>query len=508
MKKGATNRNQIVFRADADTRMGAGHIMRCLSLAQAWQDTGGRATFLTMSDSALLKDRLKSEGMTVENLAAQQGSSQDAAQTAVLAQHVGAAWVIVDGYHFDVGYQEMLNKSGVQLLVIDDMGRSDLCDADIVLNQNIHAGEHLYPNRKANIQLMLGTRYALLRREFRKWRQWKRHTPPEARNILVTLGGSDPDNATRKVMQALNHIGAKELEVAVVVGPSNPHISSLKDAAARCPSGIRLLHSAGNMAELMAWADIGISAAGSTLYEMAFMGLPGLVLMIADNQAPLAEELHKAGAVLNLGWQQNLSCDEIGRAIKQMVMDPQMRRKISLRGREMVDGKGVRRVMAQMNHRTLTFRKVCAKDCRVIWEWANDTDARSVSFTSEAIPWEEHVQWFSSKLSDPNCLFYIIKNGEGAPVGQVRYDLCEDEAVISISIDPQFRRGGYGSQAIRLLSQEVFNTSDVEIIHAYVKQDNEISAGAFLKSGFEKIGTQNIHGHQAIDLALMKEAMI
>ena len=156
----------------------------------------------------------------------------------------------------------------------------------------------------------------------------------------------------------------------------------------------------------------------------------------------------------------------------------------------------------------LRLRQVCEDDCRLLWEWANDPEVRAVSFSSEPIPWEQHVKWFKSKLKDPHCIFYIAINSDGVPVGQVRYEAEGNGAVVSVSIDRKFRGKGYGSMMIWVASQKLFGISDVTAIHAYVKQGNEASDRAFVKAGFRKVGTTVIRGHQAIHLVLQKDGLI
>ena len=155
----------------------------------------------------------------------------------------------------------------------------------------------------------------------------------------------------------------------------------------------------------------------------------------------------------------------------------------------------------------LKLRQVSEKDCRLIWTWANDPEVRAVSFSSEAIPYEHHVTWFESKLNDPSCYFYIAEDRNHEPVGQVRYEREGTEAEISISLDRKFRGKGYGSSLIRLASQELFEVSDVEVIHAYIKEGNEAAIGAFKKAGFNSIGITRKNEHQAHHLVLGKEEL-
>lgn len=337
--------NQIVIRADANTRIGAGHIMRCLALAQAWRQAGGDATFLTVPDSSMLENRLKSEGMTVKHLSARPGSYFDAAETTALAKEINASWVVVDGYQFDGVYQQVLKKSGLSLLFVDDYGHADHYYADLVLNQNIYAHEDLYTNRESYTRLLLSTRYALLRQEFLKWHDRNRKTSEQARKLLVTLGGGDPENVTAKVLEAVEQIKLAGLEVVVVIGGNNPHYGTLQSSIRNNSSDIRLMQNITDMSEMMAWPDIAVSAGGSTCWELAFMGLPAVLLVFADNQEKIASGLDQAGVVINLNRHTEVSVEQVADILLKLIEDYKLRQEMSWRGRELVDGKGSARVV-------------------------------------------------------------------------------------------------------------------------------------------------------------------
>lgn len=477
----------LLIRADASAQIGTGHVMRGLALAQAWQDAGGCVTFLMSSGASALEERLKAEEMDVVHQSAQSGGADDARQTIELAKQVGAPWVIVDGYHFDATYQRQIKDAGHSLLFIDDYGHAEHYYADLVLNQNIYAGENFYVHREPHTQLLLGLRYALLRREFWTWRDWKREIAPHAHKILVTLGGSDPANATLRVIQALGQMAKDDmngLETIVVAGGSNPHYDELRHTIQTLPLSIRLERSVTNMPELMAWADIAISAAGSTCWELAFMGLPTLATAIAENQRPIATGLEQIGATINLGWHESLSSTEIAQVLSPLLVDAEKRSEMSRRGRELVDGRGAERVYARLQSEKLTLREVREDDCRLLWEWANDPAVRAVSFSSQPISWEDHVEWFHSKINAPNHVIFIALDDEGTPVGQVRYTLEGNEAVISTSVAAHSRGRGFGSIMIHRADQKLFATLDVKVIHAYIKPDNDPSKRAFTSAGY------------------------
>jgi UDP-2,4-diacetamido-2,4,6-trideoxy-beta-L-altropyranose hydrolase len=338
----------LVIRADASIQIGTGHIMRCLALAQAWQEKGGQAIFVLANKSPALEARLGLEGMKVVYLLVEAGSSEDAKQTADFAHQFEAEWVVVDGYHFGSEYQKAIKNFGVSLLFVDDYGHAGHYYADLVLNQNISAHEDLYQSRETYTQLLIGTQYVLLRREFWQWRDWQREINPIARNLLVTLGGSDPDNVTLKVIQALSQVNVDDFEVIVIVGGSNPHYEELQAEVAASKLSISLQQNVNNMTELMAWADMAIAAGGSTNWELAFMGLPSLVITVAENQHAIAAELDAQGLIIHLGWHQQITLEQIRLAVQELIDKPNKREEMSKKGRELVDGNGANLVASQM----------------------------------------------------------------------------------------------------------------------------------------------------------------
>ncbi len=294
-------------------------MMRCLALAQACLAEGGQAHFLMGSEGANLAQRILNEGAQVGYLSAQGGSEADAEQAIALAQSCQANWVVVDGYRFGSEYQKWLKDAGLKVLAIDDYGHASHYWADVVLNQNITADEALYHSREPYTQLLLSTRYALLRKEFWPWRNWQRQIPPIASKVLVTLGGSDPDNVTLLVIQALQKAQIDGLEAVVVVGGSNPYYEQLNQAIKSSEASIILKQNVTNMPELMAWADLAITAGGSTCWETAFMGLPSLVIVIAENQQESALKLAELGLAIVLGQRDLSTEDKLSHSLSYLI---------------------------------------------------------------------------------------------------------------------------------------------------------------------------------------------
>lgn len=321
--------------------------MRCLALAQGWQTQGGKVVFITHCESEVLHRRLSYQGVEVVRLEHSYPHSSDPETTRRLLREVPTAIVVIDGYHFDSEYHGILQQDIQKLLVIDDTAHLPFYDADVILNQNIYAADLSY-NCPGETRLLLGARYALLRDEFLAWQNWERSIPIVARKILVTMGGSDQHNQTLKVVRALQHLEIEDLSVRAVIGASNPHLQTVQTFVNDSSVKIELIHNATNMAELMAWADIAVSAAGSTCWELAYMGLPSVLIVLADNQTGIAEGLDRTGFSYNSGWFEQVTDQAIAEMLSELLTDVALRRSIYKCGRELVDGKGAERVIHEL----------------------------------------------------------------------------------------------------------------------------------------------------------------
>jgi UDP-2,4-diacetamido-2,4,6-trideoxy-beta-L-altropyranose hydrolase len=319
--------------------------MRMIALGQAWQAQGGEVQFLCAEITSALEERLASEGFELSRISAVLGSKEDLKQTThLIADTLQAdrknARVVLDGYHFGSDYQLGIKASGFKLLVVDDYGHADFYHADWVLNQNISAREELYAKRSPDTKLLLGPKFAMLRKEFLPYKGWQREIVPVAKKILVTLGGSDPDNVTLKVIQALIDL---DLHVKVVIGGSNPHLREIenfiqcqKDSTAL----VEVVVNAANMPELMAWADVAVAAGGSTSWELALMGLPALVFTFSENQKEIALAIENMGLGVYVGWANQETYKKFQNFFINFLCNSNQRRKISILGKSSIDGMG------------------------------------------------------------------------------------------------------------------------------------------------------------------------
>jgi len=341
----------LLIRADATTQIGTGHLMRCIALAQAWQDSGGRITFLSDCQSDVLRRHIIDEGFSFIPIKKRHPDPQDLTITlenlsAMSNQALPKKWLVIDGYHFTTDYQKEIKESGYHLLVIDDYNHLPYYHADILLNQNINAHNLKYLCDADTIKLF-GCTYTLLRQEFLKYKGLRREVPEKANKILVTLGGADPDNVTLSIIEAIKKLNDSTLDVKVVVGPANPNLKILKKTIHQMPSSIQLLHEA-NMPDLMQWSDIAISGGGSTCWELSFMGVPFFIIVMAQNQEGIAIGLDNAKVASSCGWFSQLSLHIISKQLKKLINDRKSRKKYSEKGRGLVDGLGAERIIDSM----------------------------------------------------------------------------------------------------------------------------------------------------------------
>lgn len=334
----------LLIRADANPQIGAGHVMRCLALAQAWQDEGGRSVFLMEPGAPAVEERLRNESMQVRTLLSQSGTFHDAAELATLSRDIAAAFVVVDGYHFPSEYQQQLKQTALRLVTIDDDAALQNYYGDVIVNPNPGAETLKYPCLPGT-RLLMGTKYALLRREFRSCGGTRRSVAERGRNVLITMGGADPDNATAEVLEALAQLPSAGIKVTVVIGPNNIHEGRLRNLSARLRVPIDLQTNVLNMRDLIAAADLCVTAAGGTWWELAFMGTPMLLVAIAENQRSIGNKLAEEGCAVSLRSACSLSKQTIASAVWDLLQDSGRRQQLAENGRRLVDGRGAARVV-------------------------------------------------------------------------------------------------------------------------------------------------------------------
>ena len=491
---------RLLIRADASPTIGTGHIMRCLALAHAVKINGGSVCFFAAEMPDFLKEKIIHDGCEYQSLTTTAYGPDDAQETLTHAYTFGAQWIILDGYAFDRTYRKALQGKGIPLLALQD-SPAEYGDAEIILNQNIGA-EASAGSQPSTTQLLAGPRFALLREEFAKQRTNKVFGK-SAENILVTLGGADPSNMTGKIIEALAAMHMQR--VTVVIGGAHPERVALENAAKR--AGFTCISNATNMPQLIMEADIALAAGGTTTYELACMGVPMILVVLAENQRSVANEWENAGAAINLGWHADVTPEVIQQAVQSLREHPEKRLMMSQKSQSLVDGYGALRVCQKLSGDPLWLRNAVAGDCMLVFGWANDPETRAVSFSGTSIAEDDHRNWFTKKLASPDDQLYIAVDTDDHPVGLVRFAVEGNRAVISINLDKAHRGKGYGTALIKQGCNHLFTTSDAVEVDAFIKPENTASIKAFQKAGFEQHGISEIHGQSALHMTIARATM-
>jgi len=338
----------LLLRTDARFDIGTGHLMRLLALADAWRShtRGGKIILLGDVAVAGLRQRLEHFAIEFQSLAHPYPETDDLATLASLTKELRPAWIVLDGYHFDADYQFAARALGFPLLVIDDFAHHRSYSADLLLNANPDATQLSY-NLEPNTRLLFGSRFCLLRPELRTARD--ANSLPVAqygRKLLITMGGADSHGLSFLALQAFAELGT-EWEAKIVLGSANQRGEELRNAAAGYPN-VEILADVQNMGALMLWADLALAAAGTTTWELAYLGVPALLIVTADNQIRVAAAAQSLGCAINLGWWENLTITDLISALRALAANFRHRRNMTNVGRRTIDGKGAVRVVRAM----------------------------------------------------------------------------------------------------------------------------------------------------------------
>lgn len=375
---------KIAFRTDASLQMSSGHVMRCLTLADVLRAQGAQCHFISRAHPGHLMEVIRQRGYiinclespvkqaqaAIRNIAAtvqdaQQNSPHepahaawlgstwqaDAQETAALLASLQPDWLVVDHYALDQRWEDVVAAHCRQLLVIDDLAdRPHRCD--LLLDQNLGRQPQDYAALvPAHCQVLTGPHYALLLPEFAALRPYslqRRQAHPALRQLLITMGGVDQPNATGQVLQALKTCALPaDCRITVVMGLTAPWLQNVQELAVQMPWPTDVVVNVNDMAQRMVDSDLAIGAAGSTSWERCCLGLPTLMVVLADNQKEAAAHLEHAGAAHCLSLNDQLQQQIQARLILLLSQREQLSQ-MFICSSEITDGKGVERIVATM----------------------------------------------------------------------------------------------------------------------------------------------------------------
>ncbi|KAA5802373.1 UDP-2,4-diacetamido-2,4,6-trideoxy-beta-L-altropyranose hydrolase [Alkalicaulis satelles] len=323
------------FRCDAGAAIGAGHLMRCLTLAQALKDRGWQAQFHCRDLPGAGLDRIAEAGFAFHLHAA-----DDAGEVRTALSDGPPGWLIVDHYGLDAEFERAACPPGWRVMVIDDLA-DRTHDCALLLDQTPGRAASDYDGRVGeDCRRLIGPDYALIRPEFAAARR-ERKPGPLAR-LLLAPGGTDPVNMAGAVLEAL--AGRSDLHITVVLGAGAPHVEAVSRLLVQRGDRGRLITDSRDMAGLMASHDLAIGAGGMSALERAVMGLPSLIITLADNQFLAARTLDEAGAAVLIGDARAPGWTAALAPALEALADPERRVKMARAGLALVDGQGAGRV--------------------------------------------------------------------------------------------------------------------------------------------------------------------
>jgi UDP-2,4-diacetamido-2,4,6-trideoxy-beta-L-altropyranose hydrolase len=501
-KKGglmAVKKNRVLIRPGSGADVGSGHLMRMLALAGGCRRLGFGVSFAVGDIPGTIARKITDLGCELILVTAERGSEDDANETHNLATDRNADWLVLDGYCFDDHYQGLVKPDTSLLMVVDDFGHGTHFNADMVLNQNAYADASRY-HELPDTKVLCGIRYTMLKPEFDRQQNdktQKQKVRGTAKRILVTMGGSDTENFTLPVVQALGQIDgcrAADLIVDCVTGPNFAHEQTLRTFERSSEFRFRIHRNVDRMDVLMRNADLAITAGGSTCYELAKLGIPAIAIPTAENQVPVVKDLAKRNtlcrfkaAQVQRGTGKNEK-NVLSKFIKTIIDDAPQRQAMSDAGKKLIDGRGVNRVARAMYSELLEFRNATMDDAEVLLGWRNDPEVRSVSFASSIIQPDEHQQWLSRSISMPDRILLMAEDRQGTPIGKIQIDFTSEtlnSVKIGIVVGQGHRARGLGTILIEKSTSALFKAEkNVQQIVAQVKPGNLASERAFRKAGF------------------------
>ncbi|ARQ74453.1 UDP-2,4-diacetamido-2,4,6-trideoxy-beta-L-altropyranose hydrolase [Pseudomonas fragi] len=355
---------KIVLRVDASLQMGTGHVMRCLTLANALKQQGNKCEFICREHAGNLIGHIRNQGFDVHELpsttsiaidgpvlahAAWLGATQeeDAQQCTSIIRQLNPDWLIVDHYALDARWEAALAAHYRKLMVIDDLADRPHI-SDLLLDQTFGRDSKDYaPWTPSTCTLLCGSQYSLLRPEFAALRDFslERRRNPQLQHLLITMGGVDKDNATGQILQALKNTALPaDCHISVVMGSTAPWLADVRQLAAQMPWPTTVKVGISDMAQLMAENDLAIGAAGATSWERCCLGLPTVMVVLADNQRSIAQCLEQAGAVFVLQDPQEIP-DRLPALLDRLIASPTMRVNMSQSASQIADGSGAAKVI-------------------------------------------------------------------------------------------------------------------------------------------------------------------
>ena len=458
---------RLAIRADAGNRIGTGHIMRCLAIAQEWIDRGGGVIFLCAAIPDALATKVRETGAEVSII------SEEAEATAETCRNLRVHVLLVDSYTVeDAWWAALPGDAPFLTAAINDFREPMHTGADLRISPRVSA----IPGEPHS-----GSDYFLIRSEI--LREDCSTTPPaNAARVLLVLGGADPDNIGPGVLRELL-AASEEAIIRVIVGPAATNLNDFLLISTE-EKRVQIVQSPPSMREHFLWADTAVVSPSTTAFEVLHHGLPTGLVVIAGNQVEVGAELVSGGLALQLADRRESAAPLDSHALRSLFHDGNARKELADRASAFVDGKGAGRVCDALGLPRVTYHPVTEEDTDLTWRWANDPGSRAASFSSEKIPIETHRDWLAGRIRS-GAPTWIAKDGMGIPLAFVRFDSGEEDAwVISLNLAPESRGKGLSPLIVAGAVSEMRRLRPDTVIDAWIRRENIASQRCFTRAGF------------------------
>jgi spore coat polysaccharide biosynthesis predicted glycosyltransferase SpsG len=338
-------RSPVLFRVDAAPRLGYEHLSRCLTLAAALQRRRRPAYFLSQLDPGSLGLTVKRGGNDWLDADAPAGSPEDLEETLQEIRRLQPAAVIVDAPEASEEYLAELRKTGVLVVSLDHQATVRF-PSRLVVNPLLGPGRDSYEFGRGT-QLLLGSRYAIVRSEIRRIRPIRSQDPPQPFRAVVALGDDDPNNQSGELAKLLLNC-PRVGRVDVIVRPYHRDLAGLQALAATCPERLEIATEPNETSPRLARCHFALTAGNAWSLELACIGVPQLVIVQAEPHWPTAQRLEDEGAATCLGWHANVSPATIRQAVADLLTDPLERQAMARCGRKLIDGRGPDRLVTAL----------------------------------------------------------------------------------------------------------------------------------------------------------------
>jgi len=474
----------IVFRADASPEIGAGHVMRCLALANILSGFDCKSVFAVSPETPATVPALGRAGHEIQIVDA---TAENLVETLTRRFAEPVDWLVIDHYGIDAGFERVFRKLARNIMVIDDLADRPH-DCDVLLDQGPgrNAGDYadLVP---AHATVLAGPNYALLDPAYGDFRD---RNLPDASNgraaIFVSFGATDPRNITDRGLDALAG-SAVSGPVNVVLGPAAPYREEVSARLKSWRTEATLHIDTAEIIPLLADSLLAVGAGGVSALERCCCGVPSVIAVTADNQRPAAAGIRAAGAA-ELVDLDNVT--EASAIIADFAAQPDTLARIAAAGKLLCDGRGGRRIAMTLvperlpNGVPVRLRPAAEDDEHAILEWQRLPGSRRFARNPEVPDAATHAAWMKATLNDPEVLLNIIEC-ESRAVGVLRLDRRPDRGClpafeVSILIDPDQHRAGIGKAGLVLARRLVPGV----VILAAIHRDNAPSLSLFRGAGY------------------------